>query len=361
MRIDRVKPQDIDQSQAIKEVNQYLNDIQEWMSQQTLESFPWDYFKNQAKTLLNKIENVYGFFKRSKKNKAIFKYSSMAAKNAHIQELKYVYTLQALVTKGYAFIQEFRKFLSKEKIDYLIMFDDILNSDSKSQSIGKFSLKDLLPTLNARLTKNNNFSIQINNYKELINLKQKAFQETDACTEKIYNRIINLTNWIHSERKEYVSKTKGTQSGYEIGQAGIAFEIAANEIANVLRNPDSDINMIDIIENKFHADNAVFYQAGDLNKDFVSAIFEDAKDYLLELKRVAIKENAIGARLTGENTVENALKKIINILEKNSIKNEIIEKLEKEFKIKKGQILKKAGEMVVKGVANAINMAFPKA
>jgi hypothetical protein len=361
MRVDRIKPQDIDQSQAIKEVNQYLNDIQGWMAQQTLDGFPWDYFKNKAKTLLNKIENVYGFFMRSKKNKVIFKYGTVTAKNAHIQELKYVFTLQALVTKGYIFIQEFRNFLSKEKIDYLIMFDDVSNGNPVQQSIGKFSLKEILPTLNARLTKNNNFSIQINNYKELINLKQKAFQETDAFTEKIYNRIINLTNWIHSERIEYVSKIKGTKSGYEIGQAGISFEIAANEIANVLRNPDSDINMIDIIENRFHADNAVFYQAGDLNKDFVSAIFEDAKDYLLELKRVSIKENAIGARLTGENTVENALKKIISILEKNTIKNEIIKKLEKEFKIKQGQILERAGGIVGTTVANVINAVFPDA
>lgn len=331
------------------------------MSQQTLNNFPWDYFKNKAKTLLNKIENVYGYFLRSRKNKIIFKYKQATTKNAHLQELKYIYTLQALITKGYIFIQEFRNFLSKERIDYLIMFDDMSNNKSVSQSIGKFSLEELLPTLSARLTKNNNFSVQVNNYKELLNLKQKAYQDMDSHTNEIFNRIINLTNYLHFERKEYVSNKRGGKSGYEIGQSGIAFEVAANEIVKVLRNPNSNIDILDVIENKFHANNFVFYQAGDLDKNFVSAIFKDAKDYLLELKRVTIKENAIGARLTGEQTVENALRKIISILEKNTTKNEIIKKLEKEFKIDEGQILRQAGKTVSQIVANTINSVFPEA
>lgn len=344
IKVDVLSIEDINTTGTTNEIMRYLDGIVEWMSQQSLKTFPWNNFKNKALILKNNIQ----YWVQTVQNELIDKKSLLRTKATSrekvviLNQTKNIFKLQAAITKGYIFIQSFRQFLTKESLEYLIMFDDYMNGTHRTQSIGRFTLKELLPTLIMRVTNDNSFQLQIGNCKILKDLNDRKSQIDDRITN-IYQQIIDLTNELQEKRQHYLSeqrtKEKGltrggnVRSGFEIGQGGIAFEKAANLLTSAVYAGETD--EIDIILKNFHADNAAFYKAGDMDKQHVEKIFQNAKNLALELKRVTLSENSYGARLTGAGTVQNALEGIIKDIESaNGIQKRIFYNLSRRFTTK---------------------------
>jgi hypothetical protein len=248
----------------------------------------------------------------------------------------------------------------------------ILFGDRGSETIGKYTLEELLPTLSLVVNKDQEFALQIKKSKELQKLKKKknTLNNTGA---KMADKIIQLHYQIWEEnikivraRRQQKAKEAGEadwekRTGYKRGQAGNAFEIAANKVAKGLADSirskvttamethqaefinaaQREFNerfeevfnrkaVQNIAEKEFHADTQAFYKAGDLSRE-LTALFTDAKNVVLELKRVSTSENTVGASLASQTVIQKALKKVIEAVNFSEDKDKVLERLKHIF------------------------------
>ena len=290
----RIEPKDIPSEDVIKLVKKDLKSIEKWMADpnQTFSNVSWEKFANKANTILKKIQAAHKLVlgEQGGLTKALA-YKQLKTQNKYLQEVKHIHLLQAYLTEGYVFIQEFRSFVKKEKLEYLILFDD-----KNSQVMGKYTFEQLLPTLNIRINSDKKFALQINNVQKLKKLKEA--KQINQNEDEIYKQIINLYNNIRMFRYALVQEARiaketaeerekrgdRKQSGYEFGQAGIAFEVAARKAAAAIAAGISieDVSAVIVAQEQFKADTQAFYKAGDLSLNLTQQLFKEQQKTVLE-------------------------------------------------------------------------------
>ena len=351
-KVDKLTIKDIPKEEIEAEVKKYLKNIRNWMGKQTEENLNWKRFSRRAEDLLFQIRAIKIAIERdnnSEQLKNIVEMNYGKKKSRELQSIKYIYTYQAILTKAYIFIEEFRRFLTDENMEYLILFDNQQNL--KEQKIGKFTLKELLPTLNITVSNDKGFTLQINNVEELAKLKAKKQILTDQ-TQDYYTKIINLYN-------DLVKKS--FEAGKKYFVFGGSFEAAARKLVDTIGT--GDINKIEIGIKDFKIDTQAFYKAGDMTKEQAEKLFagteeimKEGKSLALELKRINLSEGTLGARLTGDGTLELALekiKKIINDKEGNSATIE--NNLKKMFSSKEDDILRNSLSSAAAVIVDSVN------
>ena len=244
----------------------------------------------------------------------------------HYKEQKEYAQLLAQYSKSYIFIQQVRKDITKEDMKYLLNLHSmgIVGKDGKviNESVYVFSLKELIPALEVAVNKDRSFALAIKNVEELGSIaknKAKVESEAVAYTEKLLALSKQIVTSVNSVKKE---------GQWIFGLGGIAFESAVRKLANGLingKNPDE----IQGSWEDFEKDTQVFYKAGDLSKEQVQALFH-LENTVMELKRISLKSNSVGAGIAKDKTIELALESIKKIC-KEGFGAETRQKLEKLF------------------------------
>jgi hypothetical protein len=328
----------------IEQIKKSLADIIDGFAEISNDVAPWKTLLKRAQGYLDNINKYEEIVKNDEKFNTMMKNSIEGRKYLNYQsiekqvnEITHINLLKSAIIQGYAFVQEFSSFMRKESLEYLLLFND-----ADSQKIGSYTLEELLPTLNITYNTKQGFNLQINQLDELANLKTKETNVRQTFAE----RAIDAFNLLSKQRQEFLAQQKWEKmseeerykyesSGkklyvHQIGGAGIIFEQAVNRLARAIV---TGTNM-DMAVDKFKADTKAFYLRGDVEeKEFINEILQDAKDLTLELKAVRTQVQSsysMGARLTGSVTVQNALKRIIDVLSKDN-QEEIAESLNKLF------------------------------
>lgn len=370
MNMTKISPTEISTEKVASLVKKDLKQIKKIMSSQSLENVSWNKFAKKASTILANIQDAQKKVLEDEEGwKNLNKYKQLKTKNKRLQEIKHIHNLRLYLTQGYIFIQEFRAFIKKEQLEYLILFDD-----KDKQTMGKYTLEELLPTLNIQINSDKEFTLQINNVEKLQELKTNRNLISDQANENnIYQQIINLYNKIRVERyvavqearlqketeKERERRGDKKMSGYELGQAGIAFETAARKAAMAIAAGISigDLNATIIAQEQFKADTQAFYKAGDLSAYLTQQLFEEQKKLALELKRVSTASGSVGAQLTKSSTIEKGLKKIIDIINgtDKQAQEDVYNRLNKFFSSKETELERTIEKQVSSKVSDIIN------
>ena len=247
-----------------------------------------------------------------------WKTSSVLTK--HYKEQKEYAQLLAQYSKSYIFIQKVRKDVTKEDMKYLLNLHGM--GGEVKESIYVFSLKELIPALEVVVNKDRSFALAIKNVETLASVadeKARIESEAVAYTEKLLALSKQIVTSVNSVKKE---------GQWIFGMGGIAFESAVRKLANGLingKNPDE----IQGSWEDFEKDTQVFYKAGDLSKEQVQALF-GLENTVMELKRISLKSNSVGAGIAKDKTIESALESIKKIC-KEGFGVEAKKKLEKMF------------------------------
>ena len=333
-------------------IKKSLQDMIDWFATDTVQSLPIKTLKETAEKILQNIIRAEKLVQGDALNKTI-DIKNTRKREKQLQEIKHINLLKERITQGYIFVQKLRGIITKENFEYLLLFND-----ANAQKIGKFSLEDILPTLNIVVDRSGQFNLQINNLTQLAKLKsqENAIGETLEQNEQ---EMINLFNELLQKRRERVIakrteretiedkekrlKHNGKISGFEIGQEGIAFEIAVRRFADKLLTGEDPSLSVD----EFRADTQAFYVGGDVTTRQAQAILklaEQSAKIALELKVVRSSTRSgysVGARLTGSSTVRNALTKIIEILTLNPLKEDAKQQLQKFYSQKEDPTIQK--------------------
>lgn len=334
-------------------VKRDLQEIHRWAAKQSkdLSKINWQKVSARAKDILTKIQMA----EKQLLQDATFQGrlgQSLKTQNKYLNEVRHAQTLQIYLTQGYIFLKEFKKMLTGEVIEYLILFDD-----GQKSEIGVYALKDLLPTLMLAVNADGSFSLQIKRAQELKKLKDKKSKLSETG-KQMANEIITLYRQIWAanievtkERRQKKAREAGEKDwekigGYARGQAGKSFEISANQIAKKVYDAITthQETLIEdarkIAEQHFHADTQAFYKAGDMAKE-LSQLFVKTKNVVLELKRVSTSENTVGAPLASQAVIQHGLQEVIRIIDTNQTDKEILQNLQEMFKTKENDIGKK--------------------
>lgn len=241
-------------------------------------------FAEEAKALLNKITIAKNNIRKTLNSSDNYKTQKAA------QGLLVVYT------KGYAFYQKLRQFITGEKLEYLLLFDD-----KDSARVGKFSLTDLVPTLALVIKNENSFSLGIKNVQEFINLKNKIITGQNAISEGVEEEIIGRYGALRALKMQDINKERKKRQDkkyYEFGMQGFAFEGAVKTVGKGK-----------ITRKAYKRDFDANYRGADLmwKKNEVHSALAD-KNTNLELKRLSTSANAVGAGLVNDKTIEMVLK-----------------------------------------------------
>ena len=276
----------------------------------------------------------------------------------HYKEQKEYAQLLAQYSKSYIFIQKVRKDITKEDMKYLLNLHGM--EGNVKESIYVFSLEELIPALEIVVNKDRSFALAIKNVETLGSIAQekaKVESEAVAYTEKLLKLSKQIVTSVNEVKKE---------GQWIFGMGGIAFESAVRKLANGLingKNPDE----IQASWEDFEKDTQVFYKAGDLSKEQVQALF-GLENTVMELKRISLKSNSVGAGIAKDKTIESALESIKKIC-KEGFGTDAKKKLEDLFsesksadgQAKKRQhFLQRQEENVEKIVDNEIKKATKK-
>ena len=294
-----------------------------------------------------------------------WKTSSVLTK--HYKEQKEYAQLLAQYSKSYIFIQKVRKDITKEDMKYLLNLHSmgelgIKGADGKviNESIYIFSLAELIPTLEVVVNKDHSFALAIKNVEELGSItkdKAKAESKAVAYTEKLLALSKQIATSVNSVKKE---------GQWIFGMGGIAFESAVRKLANGLINGKTPDEIQGSWED-FEKDTQVFYKAGDLSKEQVQALF-GLENTVMELKRISLKSNSVGAGIAKDKTIESALESIKKIC-KEGFGEAAKQKLEKMFSEsqnadgeskKRQQFIQRQEQKIEEVVDDIIQKAFPR-
>ena len=343
------------------EIKKSLQNLINWFASDTVKQLPFGRLREKAKSILKKIETVEKkVMKDSLFNNAVTA-NGAKSKEKKLQEIKNIHLLKEYITQGYIFVQELGSLIKKETIEYLLLFNDFDSSGKSEQRIGRYSLKDILTTLNITVNSQGKINLQINNLTALTHLKERE-ESLTGLVDDYEVKIINTFNDLLEKRRAFIKEKREAKyralgenldnkkiSGYEIGQVGIAFEVAVRRFADSVN--EGIIN--DDVEN-FRADTQAFYLGGDTTSEQAKKILKNIDDITkiaLELKavRTLVKSGySVGARLTGSDTVQNALKKVIEVLDLNKSKEEIFENLKNFYSKKESDIVDQVNTKVTK-------------
>ena len=244
--------------------------------------------KERAKVLLPSI---------SQSPKDPTKQASSEILNRRFKEQKEYAALLAEYTKSYIFVEKVRKDITKEESEYLL---NLHYEKTSFSTIQRLTLKQLIPTLEVAVTATDHkFALVIRNIKNL----NKIAQQKSSIQEKLIKVINTMTDKILTQKL----KNRSTKE-WIYGPGGIAFESAVRKLANGILE-GKEINSIDASWRDFEKDVQVFYKNGDLSAQQVQALF-GIKNTAMELKRVSLKENSVGAGIFSERTIEIVLEKI---------------------------------------------------
>lgn len=364
MQIDSTPLSD---KELVKIVKQDLKNLAKWASQQTKNTsgIRWTEISQKAQDILQKIQAAEEQLRQDQNFSARLR-QHVSTQNRHLNEIRHAQTLQIYLTQGYIFLKEVKKMLTGENIEYLILFDD-----GKKAKLGVYSLEDLLPTLALAVNVDGSFTLQIKRAEELQKLKRKK-GHLNETGQHIASQIIKLHHQLLAEnrritqlRRQRRAKRAGDpnwskQTGYLRGQAGRSYEVAANKVAEkvlqgisnhsleLISSAKDDFdqyteslfgkNVVQrIAAQEFKADTQAFYKAGDLIAE-ATKLFVDAKNVVLELKRVSTSENTVGAPLASQAVIQHGLQRIIDIIGSNSSDEEIYKNLQEMFSSREKEI-----------------------
>lgn len=334
------------------EIKKSLQNLIDWFASDTVKQLPFGKLKEKAKNILKKITTVEKQVMKDSLFNAAIEKKDAKSKEKKLQEIKNIHLLKEYITQGYIFIQELGSLIKKETIEYLLLFNDFDSSGKSQQKIGRYSLKDILTTLNITVNSQGKINLQINNLTALTHLKEREGSLT-GLVDGYEAKIINVFNDLLEKRRAFIKEKREAKykalgenldnkkiSGYEIGQVGTTFEVAVRRFADSVSS-----GVINNDVENFKADTQAFYLGGDTTSEQAKTILktiDDMTKIALELKavRTSVKSGySIGARLTGSDTVQNALKKVIEVLDLNKNKEDIFENLKNFYSKKESDIV----------------------
>lgn len=219
--------------------------------------------------------------------------------NKRFKTQKEYAALLAELTKSYIFVERVRKDITNQETAYLLNLYGNVGTEKAPKNINtiqKVSLKQLIPTLAVSVNNTQSFSLVIRNVE---NLKSIAMQKS-SIQDTLVENILDTAKKIMNSKLQNMEGKK-----WIYGMGGIAFESAVRKLANDAINGTN----IEASWRDFEKDTQVFYKAGDLSERQVSELF-GLKGTVMELKRISLKENSVGAGVFRDRTVEIVLEKI---------------------------------------------------
>ena len=250
------------------------------------------------------------------------------------------------MSEAYSFIEQMREWITKEAIDYLLLFEDT----NQELSLAKAAIKDLLPFFTTGFSRTNKqgereIRLYLNSTKQL----QSSLREK--------NLFLDNTPLIDSLKRFYQILTKNIQTYINKGgeskdiQQGRAFETAAEasvyaatralELAkekeikyqNLLSNDPTVLEKeLTSIYIKNISDSLIFFKGGDLNKILSLALLKNNTETKKEIKQFQLQLKSLvsgGAQIIALPTLIKTLEYMLLVLFKD--KNNFLKNAEKFF------------------------------
>lgn len=176
---------------------------------------------------------------------------------------KHLIEYQSTLIKGYAFIQKTRQFITKETLEYVVLFDD----GKDNSKVGQLTLEQLIPALSlaVQIDKKGNIisGLKIANTEYFSTLKNSS--NTFLSSRDIENRIIEIYRTLmYSE----TGKSRRTRWEGQHLSAGFGFETAAEEALNnksEFYDPQKSYkDRVNYLVSKYQQDTQVFWKGADL-------------------------------------------------------------------------------------------------
>jgi hypothetical protein len=243
------------------------------------------------------------------KNKKGEFFKTQATLTKHLKAQQAYARILAELSKSYIFVQKVRKDITKENFEYLLNLH--LPAENEQQKpiskVVRASLKDLLPSFGVVMNKDQSFALAITEVQKL----KDADERGSLIEAKNGKAILDLAAKI---QKDFLEKSG---KKYVYGMGGISFESAARKLADGIQGATTP-EQIQGSWDDFQKDIQVFYKAGDLSAEQVKKLFGLEKT-VMELKRISLKTNSVGAGIAKDRTIEDILQKIKDICDNKGV------------------------------------------